>query len=43
MGIYVAHVLFLAFAVLFYGVGRAVWNRDVPFHPPAWRFVPGLY
>ena len=26
-----------AFAVLFYGVGRAVWNRDVPFHPPAWR------
>src|SRR5689334_22398085 len=26
-----------AFAVLFYGVGRAVWNRNIPFQPPAWR------
>jgi protein-S-isoprenylcysteine O-methyltransferase Ste14 len=32
----------LAFAVLFYGVGRAVWNRDVPFHPPAWRVAMGV-
>jgi protein-S-isoprenylcysteine O-methyltransferase Ste14 len=32
----------LAFAVLFYGVGRAVWNRDVPFHPPAWRVSVGV-
>jgi protein-S-isoprenylcysteine O-methyltransferase Ste14 len=31
-----------AFAVLFYGVGRAVWNRNVPFHPPAWRVVAGV-
>jgi len=30
-----------AFAVLFYGVGRAVWNRSVPFHPPAWRVAAG--
>jgi protein-S-isoprenylcysteine O-methyltransferase Ste14 len=32
----------LAFALLFYGVGRAVWNRDVPFHPPAWRVAVGV-
>jgi protein-S-isoprenylcysteine O-methyltransferase Ste14 len=27
----------LAFAVLFFGVGRAVFNDRVPFQPPAWR------
>lgn len=31
-----------AFAVLFYGVGRAVWNRDIPFHPPVWRVAAGV-
>jgi protein-S-isoprenylcysteine O-methyltransferase Ste14 len=31
-----------AFAVLFYGVGRAVWNRNVPFEPPTWRVVVGV-
>ena len=31
-----------AFAVLFYGVGRAVWNRNVPFDPPAWRVAAGV-
>jgi protein-S-isoprenylcysteine O-methyltransferase Ste14 len=32
----------LAFAVLFYGVGRVVWNRNVPFDPPAWRVAVGV-
>ena len=31
----------LAFAVLFFGVGRAVFNDRVPFHPPAWRVAVG--
>ncbi len=30
-----------AFAVLFFGVGRAVFNDRVPFHPPAWRVAIG--
>jgi protein-S-isoprenylcysteine O-methyltransferase Ste14 len=32
----------LGFAVLFYGVGRAVWDRQVPFDPPAARVVAGV-
>jgi len=31
----------LAFAVLFFGVGRAVFNDRVPFHPPTWRVAAG--
>jgi protein-S-isoprenylcysteine O-methyltransferase Ste14 len=31
-----------AFAVLFYGVGRAEWDNHVPFHPPVWRVVAGV-
>lgn len=32
----------LGFFVLFMGVGRAVGNREIPFHPPAWRVAAGL-
>jgi len=30
-----------AFAVLFFGVGRAVFNDRAPFQPPAWRVAIG--